>query len=60
VWGATMRVNVSSQKVMDKIGMTVAEAIPTPDCMQMVQGAEQGGLLYEITKDRWHTGRGTA
>ena len=26
--------------------------------MQMVEGAEQGGLLYEITKEQWATGKG--
>ena len=60
VWGATMCVNVPSQKVMEKIGMTVAEKIPTPDYMLMVEGADQGGLLYEITSEQWSTGGSTA
>lgn len=53
VWGATMRLNLASQKVMEKVGMTVAEVIPTPEDMQMVEGSELGGLRYEITKDQW-------
>jgi RimJ/RimL family protein N-acetyltransferase len=53
VWGDTMCVNLASQKVMEKLGMTVAEAIPTPEDMQMVEGAELGGMRYEITKQQW-------
>ena len=53
VWGATMALNVPSQKVMEKVGMTVAQQIPTPEQMQMVEGAELGGLLYEITREQW-------
>ncbi len=53
VWGATMSVNHSSQKVMAKLGMTVAGAIPTPEDMQMVEGAELGGVLYQIAKEQW-------
>lgn len=54
VWGATMCVNLPSQNVMEKAGMTVAEAIPTPDYMLLVAGAELGGLQYEITKEQWN------
>jgi RimJ/RimL family protein N-acetyltransferase len=53
VWGETMSLNTPSQKVMEKIGMTVAETLPTPDDMQMVEGAELGGLRYEITAVQW-------
>lgn len=53
VWGATMCVNLPSQKVMEKAGMTLAESIPTPDDMLMVEGAEFGGLQYEIAKEQW-------
>jgi RimJ/RimL family protein N-acetyltransferase len=53
VWGDTMCVNLASQKVMEKLGMTVAEAIPTPEDMQMVEGSELGGVRYEITKQQW-------
>jgi RimJ/RimL family protein N-acetyltransferase len=48
-----MSVNVVSQKVMEKLGMTVVETIPTPEDMQMVEGSELGGVRYEITKEQW-------
>lgn len=53
IWGETMVSNVSSQRVMAKVGMSVVESIPTPDDMADVEGAELGGLRYEITKEQW-------
>jgi RimJ/RimL family protein N-acetyltransferase len=53
VWAATMTANVASQKVMEKIGMTLAETIPTPPDMQMCEGAERGGVLYQIDRGGW-------
>lgn len=53
VWGATMQVNLASQKVMEKLEMTLAEAIPTPEDMQMVEGSERGGVRYEIATEQW-------
>ncbi len=53
VWGATMSVNLPSRKVMTKLGMTVADVIPTPEDMQMVEGAELGGVLYQFAKEQW-------
>ena len=53
VCGATMSGNVSSQKVMEKVGMQVAKKIPTPDDMLMVEGSELGGVQYEISKEQW-------
>ena len=53
VWGATMALNVSSQNVMEKVGMSVVESLPTPDDMQGVEGAERGGFRYEITREQW-------
>lgn len=53
VWGATMSVNLPSQKVMEKVGMTVADSLPTPDHMLGVEKAELGGLRYEIVKEQW-------
>ena len=53
VWAETMAVNVASQKVMKKIGMSVVEEIPTPDDMRAVEGAERGGFRFEITKEEW-------
>ena len=59
VWAATMAANVvASQKVMEKIGMTLAERIPTPPDMQMCEGAERGGVLYQIDRDRWRAAVG--
>ena len=53
VWGETMAVNLASQKVMENVGMSVVEEIPSPDDMQGVEGAERGGFRYEITREQW-------
>lgn len=53
VWGETMASNVASQGVMEKVGMSVVEAIPTPDDMRGVEGAERGGFRFEITREQW-------
>lgn len=53
VWGATMALNHASQRVMEKVGMTVTQALPTPDDMRAVEGAELGGYRYEITREQW-------
>ncbi|GIG23733.1 GNAT family acetyltransferase [Cellulomonas chitinilytica] len=53
VWGATMALNRASQHVMEKVGMTVTEALPTPEDMLAVEGSELGGFRYEITKEQW-------
>ena len=53
VWAATMTANVASQKVVEKIGMTLAEKIPTPPDMQMCEGAERGGFRYQIDREGW-------
>ncbi|MEU6378877.1 GNAT family N-acetyltransferase [Streptomyces sp. NPDC046909] len=53
VWAVTMAVNNASRNVMEKLGMTLTGAIPTPPDMATVEGAEHGGVRYEITKERW-------
>ncbi len=53
VWGATMSVHLSSRKVMETVGMTAANTLETPPDMQMVEGAQHGGFLYEITREQW-------
>ena len=53
VWGETMASNVSSQNVMQKVGMSVVESLPTPDDMQGVEDAERGGFRFEITREQW-------
>ncbi len=53
VWGETMTLNLSSQNVMEKVGMSVVESLPTPDDMQGVEGAELGGFRFEITREQW-------
>ena len=53
VWGETMASNVSSQSVMEKVGMSVFQSLPTPDDMQGVEGAERGGFRFEITREQW-------
>ena len=53
VWGETMALNVTSQRVMEKVGMCLVESIPTPDDMQGVEGAERGGFRFEISRSQW-------
>ena len=53
VWAETMAVNLPSQRVLAKCGMSVVRSIPTPDDMQGVEGAERGGLRFEITREQW-------
>ncbi|MGV8973086.1 MAG: GNAT family N-acetyltransferase [Rhodoglobus sp.] len=53
VWGETMALNRASQHVMEKVGMTVTQAVATPEFMLAVEGAELGGYRYEITKEQW-------
>ncbi|WP_308191924.1 GNAT family N-acetyltransferase [Kitasatospora humi] len=53
VWAATMALNSASRRVMEKVGMAFAHTLPTPDDMQMVEGAELGGVQFEITKEQW-------
>ena len=44
VWGATMSRNLASQKVMEKVDMTVTETLATPEDMLAVEGSELGWL----------------
>ena len=53
VWAETMCVNEASRKVMEKLGMTVTDTLDTPPDMQMIEGAEHGGVRYEITESQW-------
>lgn len=53
VWGATMALNRASQHVMEKVGMTVTQALTTPEDMLAVEGADLGGYRYEITREQW-------
>ncbi|ATL25237.1 GNAT family N-acetyltransferase [Streptomyces formicae] len=53
VWAETMSVNHGSRTVMEKLGMTLAGTLPTPPDMATVEGAELGGVRYEIAKERW-------
>lgn len=53
VWAETMFVNVGSRNVMGKLGMELAETVPVPPDMEGIEGAEHGGVRYEITKERW-------
>ncbi|MFG1607920.1 GNAT family N-acetyltransferase [Actinoplanes sp. NPDC049265] len=53
VWAETMSVNGGSRKVLEKVGMTVTETLETPDDMRMIEGAEDGGVRYEITREQW-------
>jgi RimJ/RimL family protein N-acetyltransferase len=53
VWGETMALNRASQHVMEKVGMTVAQTLETPDDMLAVEGSDLGGFRYEITREQW-------
>lgn len=53
VWAETMTVNRPSRNVMEKLGMTLVESIPTPDDMMAIEGSEHGGVRYEITQEQW-------
>jgi RimJ/RimL family protein N-acetyltransferase len=53
VWAETMFLNQGSRNVMQKLEMTLADTLPTPDDMMMVEGSELGGVRYEITKEQW-------
>lgn len=53
IWAETAAVNRRSRNVMEKLGMTYRRAIPTPRDMAMIDGAEHGGVEYEITKEQW-------
>ncbi|MFJ2828497.1 GNAT family N-acetyltransferase [Streptomyces sp. NPDC087263] len=53
VWAETMAVNHGSRNIMEKLEMTLADTIPTPPDMEMVEGSEHGGVRYEITKEQW-------
>jgi RimJ/RimL family protein N-acetyltransferase len=53
VFADTMTLNQRSRNVMEKADMTFTEKLPTPDDMMMVEGAELGGVRYQITKEQW-------
>ncbi|RAG86019.1 N-acetyltransferase [Streptacidiphilus pinicola] len=53
IWAATMAMNSGSRRVMEKLSMSLTGTLPTPDDMMTVEGAEHGGVRYEITKERW-------
>ncbi|MFH8487726.1 GNAT family N-acetyltransferase [Streptomyces longisporoflavus] len=53
VWAETMSVNQGSRNVMEKLQMTLAGAIPMPPDMATIEGAERGGVRYEITEEQW-------
>ncbi|MGV9558595.1 GNAT family N-acetyltransferase [Streptomyces sp. NPDC003401] len=53
VWAETMVVNHGSRNIMEKLGMTFVDTLPTPPDMERVEGSEHGGVRYEITKERW-------
>ncbi|WP_157441620.1 GNAT family N-acetyltransferase [Actinoplanes awajinensis] len=55
VWADTMVKNDGSRKVMAKVGMTMTGTLETPPDMLMVEGAEHGGVRYEITKQQWES-----
>ena len=62
VWATTMSVNHGSRNIMAKLGMSLVDTYPTPSDMGVIEGAEHGGVRYEITKAQWErqaTGAGS-
>ncbi|MFJ5880695.1 GNAT family N-acetyltransferase [Kitasatospora cineracea] len=57
VWAETMAANRPSRNVMEKLGMVLVESVPVPEDMAAVEGAEHGGVRYEITREQWAPGR---
>ncbi|MFF7331639.1 GNAT family N-acetyltransferase [Streptomyces sp. NPDC090306] len=53
VWAETMSVNLGSRNVMEKLDMTHTETVPVPADMKSIEGAEHGGVRYEIRKEQW-------
>ncbi|MFD9123469.1 GNAT family N-acetyltransferase [Kitasatospora sp. NPDC059571] len=53
VWAETMSVNHASRNIMEKLDMMLTDTVPVPSDMQMIDGAEHGGVRYEITRDQW-------
>jgi RimJ/RimL family protein N-acetyltransferase len=53
VWADTMSVNQGSRHVMEKLEMTFMGSMPLPTDMETIEGAEHGGVRYEITNDQW-------
>ncbi|WP_371792447.1 GNAT family N-acetyltransferase [Streptomyces sp. NBC_01471] len=53
VWAETMTVNHGSRNIMEKLGMSLADTIPTPPDMEEIEGSEHGDVRYEITKEQW-------
>ncbi|TQS45226.1 GNAT family N-acetyltransferase [Cryptosporangium phraense] len=49
VWADTMAVNRPSRNVLEKLGMTLTGTIDTPPDLADVEGAEHGGVRYEIS-----------
>ncbi|MFJ8762719.1 GNAT family N-acetyltransferase [Streptomyces cyaneofuscatus] len=53
VWAETLAVNSRSRRVMEKAGLTLTGEIPVPEDMQVIDGADQGGVRYGITREQW-------
>ncbi|XVU30040.1 GNAT family N-acetyltransferase [Actinoplanes sp. CA-054009] len=53
IWADTMALNKGSQNVMKKAGLTFTGTLETPPDMMKVEGADLGGVRYEITKEQW-------
>jgi RimJ/RimL family protein N-acetyltransferase len=53
IWADTMTVNQGSRHVMEKLGMTLTETGEVPPDMATIEGAEHGGVRYELTKAEW-------
>jgi RimJ/RimL family protein N-acetyltransferase len=54
IFAQTMAVNTASRATMKSAGLTFARAFPSAeDCTEVLPGAEQGEVEYEITRSRW-------
>ena len=52
VWAVTMAVNLSSRRVMERLGMRHVRT-SVEDWEEPLPGWEQGEVVYEITRDDW-------
>jgi RimJ/RimL family protein N-acetyltransferase len=48
----TMAVNHASRRVMEKCGLALADAHPSPS-LPAIPGAERGEVLYALTRQQW-------
>jgi RimJ/RimL family protein N-acetyltransferase len=56
VFAHTMRLNAASRHVLEKCGLTLVGTVPYEGPFD-IEGAEQGQVLYALTKAEWEAGQ---